>query len=62
MVAGLGAIVVDCCGVEEEVIQKGSKKNYDLIVARIEGSRDRRIGRHAGSARVVAKNDIYQLQ
>jgi hypothetical protein len=39
-------------------MQKVSKKNYDFFVARIEGSRDQRIGRHAGSARVVAKNDI----
>jgi hypothetical protein len=62
MFAGLGAIDVDCCSVEKEVMQKGSKKNYDFVVARIEGSEDRGIGRHAGSARVVAKNDIYWLQ
>jgi hypothetical protein len=58
MLAGLGTIVVDCCSVDKEVMQKSSKKNYDFFVARIEGSRDRRIGRHAGSARVVPKNDI----
>jgi hypothetical protein len=41
MFAGLGAIVVDCCSVDKEVMQKGSKKNYDLFIARIEGSGDR---------------------
>jgi hypothetical protein len=56
MFAGLGAIVVDCCSVEKEVMQKGSKKNYDFYRA------DRGIGRHAGSARVVAKHDIYWMQ
>jgi hypothetical protein len=48
MFAGLGTIVVDCCSVEKEVMQKGSKKNYDFFVARIEGSRDRRIGGSGG--------------
>jgi hypothetical protein len=62
MFAGLGAIVVDCCSVEKEVMQKGSEKNYDFFVARIEGLEDRGIGRHAGSAHVVAKHDIYRLQ
>jgi hypothetical protein len=57
MFAGLGTIVVDCCSVEKEVMQKGSKKNYDFFVARIEGSEDRRIGQDAGSARAVPKND-----
>jgi hypothetical protein len=41
MFAGFGTIVVDCCSVEKEVVQKGSKKNYDFFVARIEGSEDR---------------------
>jgi hypothetical protein len=57
--ADLGVIVVDCCSVEKEVIQKGSKKIYDFLSR---GSRDRGIGRHAGSARVVAKNGIYRMQ
>jgi hypothetical protein len=44
MFADLGTIVVDCCSVEKEVMQKGSKKNYDFFVARIEGSEDPGIG------------------
>jgi hypothetical protein len=43
MFAGLGAIVVDCCSVEKEVMQKGSKKNYDFFVARIKGSGGMRV-------------------
>jgi hypothetical protein len=38
MFAGLGVIVVDCCSVEKEVIQKGWKKIYDFFIARIGGS------------------------
>jgi hypothetical protein len=44
MFAGLGAIVVDCYSVEKEVMQKGSKKNYDFFCRAgqgIGGSRDR---------------------
>jgi hypothetical protein len=59
MFAGLGVIVVDCCSVEKEVMQKGWKKKYDFLSRRL---RDRGIGRHAGSARVVAKNDICRMQ
>jgi hypothetical protein len=45
MFAGLGAIVIDCCSVEKEVMQKGSKKNYDFLSR---GSRDRGIGGSGG--------------
>jgi hypothetical protein len=45
MFAGLGAIVVDCCSVEKEVMQKGLMKNYDFMTR---GSRDRRIGGSGG--------------
>jgi hypothetical protein len=56
MFAGLGAIVFDCCSVEKNVMQKGWKKIWDFLSA------DRGIGRHAGSALVVAKSGIYRMQ
>jgi hypothetical protein len=59
MFAGLGAIVVDCCSVEKEVMQKGSKKKYDFFVARIEGSGDRAA---CGFRPCCSKKDIYRLQ
>jgi hypothetical protein len=43
MFAGLGVIVVDCCSVEKEVMQKGWKKINDFFVARIRGSGGMRV-------------------
>jgi hypothetical protein len=55
MFAGFGTIVVDCCSVEKEVMQKARRK---IMIFLSRGSKDRRIGQDAGSARVVPKNDI----
>jgi hypothetical protein len=59
MFAGVGVIIVDCCSMEKEVMQKGWKKKCDFFIARIEGSGDRAA---FGFCLCCSKNDMYRMQ